>query len=275
MPSVALERQVNKEIAGAGLAGCVDYEALQKLAELVEQHGRLEAVGEVLREVQRGVYDGKQPLASLGQSTISESLFGQLFHAGRSLFCAAERTSANTIALADVEAAITQLRDGGPSRDDVAVISAFDIPKISYDPVSSKMYEDKAPRILFPGAKVCPTLGLAKKHANFQLPKAMRCNASVFTSHPQTLQAKHSLYLDRLQLIQQRMKRNMRFQQSTQLFARHGDNSTAQVSRQQLRMVTAVHVVQRTKMPGKRNTAISRLLPQHAIHMQHSVQPNS
>jgi hypothetical protein len=222
MPSLALEKQVNKEIIGAGLAGCVSIEALQKLAELVEQHGRLELVGDVLREVQRG-----GPLNQ--QQQLASSWFEQLFYAGRAAPLS-ERTNADAITLADIEAAVTQLRGGGPSRDDVAVISAFDIPKISYDPVSSKMYADKAPRTLFPGARVCIQLTQAACQSSGSFHPTCPCKPLLpRLSSLTTLQAKHSLYLDRLQLIQQRMNRNMRFQQRTQLLARPGDNNVAQV----------------------------------------------
>ena len=54
-----------------------------------------------------------------------------------------------------MEAAIAQLQGGEQASDQhVVVINAFDVPKISYDVVSRKMYADKAPRSIFADAKV-------------------------------------------------------------------------------------------------------------------------
>ncbi len=59
-----------------------------------------------------------------------------------------------------VDAALGQLQ-GGAVQDAarIVVINAFDVPKISYDPVGRKMYADKDQRTIFGDAKVGPGSG--------------------------------------------------------------------------------------------------------------------
>lgn len=53
-----------------------------------------------------------------------------------------------------METAILQLQGSGASAEQVVVVNAFDIPKVSYDPVGRKMFADNAPRTLFADAMV-------------------------------------------------------------------------------------------------------------------------
>lgn len=62
-----------------------------------------------------------------------------------------------------VEAAIRQLAGVVPKRDLAFVVSAFDVPRIIYDPVTKRLYEDTKQKTLLPTAEVHaqPFLGLA------------------------------------------------------------------------------------------------------------------
>jgi hypothetical protein len=53
-----------------------------------------------------------------------------------------------------VEAAVAQVLGTGQGLELISIINAFDVPKISYDPVARKMYADDAPRVLFADAQV-------------------------------------------------------------------------------------------------------------------------
>lgn len=53
-----------------------------------------------------------------------------------------------------VQAALAELRGGGQSLELCAIINAFDVPKISYDPVGRKLYADGKPRTIFAPALV-------------------------------------------------------------------------------------------------------------------------
>lgn len=87
-----------------------------------------------------------------------------------------------TVSKRQMEAAIRQLQGSTTGDELVAIINAFDVPKISYDPVSKRLYAD---------TKWQPTM----------LPSA---------------QCKMRLYSDRLALLYQRLRRNKRFQPQAQ-----------------------------------------------------------
>lgn len=73
--------------------------------------------------------------------------------------------NANNITREDIEAAIVQLQGTGTAKELVAVIDAFDVPKISYDPVGRKMYADKQPRSFLANATVSLKNGVSECHA--------------------------------------------------------------------------------------------------------------
>ena len=66
----------------------------------------------------------------------------------------ADRASSGAVNRAAVDAAISQLQGTGQGAELVEVINAFDIPKISYDPVGRKMLADSAPRSMFADVNV-------------------------------------------------------------------------------------------------------------------------
>lgn len=135
-------------------------------------------------------------------------------------------------------AALAQLRGCGEVAQLVAVVDAFDVPKISYDPVGRKMFADSRPRRLFAGAEV---RGL--RHARRASGAGQRAAAAVARVHAHSAaplracqcmhacpQAKHQLYVDRLQLIGQRLRRNEKLQQNNRLMPGcTGDKKIAQV----------------------------------------------
>jgi len=54
MSSLVLKKQVTKEVNNAGLAGCVEADAIQHLADAVREENQLELVREVLAICQAG-----------------------------------------------------------------------------------------------------------------------------------------------------------------------------------------------------------------------------
>lgn len=91
--------------------------------------------------------------------------------------------------------AISKLRGEEPALQAVAVISAFDVPKVRYDPVQKKWHADEEPR-----------------------------------GQLATADAKHRVYLDRLQLVHQRMRRHRMFQQHSLVSAGPGRPPGAQLT---------------------------------------------
>lgn len=53
-----------------------------------------------------------------------------------------------------VQSALAELRGGRQALELCAIINAFDVPKISYDPVGRKLYADIKPRAIFAPALV-------------------------------------------------------------------------------------------------------------------------
>ncbi len=49
---------------------------------------------------------------------------------------------------------LAELKGGRQSVELCAVVNAFEVPKISYDPVGRKLYTDPKPRAIFSGALV-------------------------------------------------------------------------------------------------------------------------
>ncbi|KAF5832407.1 hypothetical protein DUNSADRAFT_11709, partial [Dunaliella salina] len=153
--SLLLKKQINKEISNVGLAGSVEGAAIQRLADAVIEENRV--VVDATTEEDRVLKLIREELKSLNEITI-------------------EHGGAQAISM-------------------VNVVNAFAVPKISYDPVARKMFNDTTPRHLFASAE-----------------------------------AKQKLYLDRLQLIGQRMRRNRLFQQHDQLLAGSSEGHTSQLT---------------------------------------------
>ena len=61
---------------------------------------------------------------------------------------------AERITQESIEAAIAQLQGNNQAAELVSVINAFDVPKISYDPVGRKLYADHQPRTVLAGSQV-------------------------------------------------------------------------------------------------------------------------
>lgn len=58
------------------------------------------------------------------------------------------------LTLESVEATLAQLRGSLQQLELFAVVNAFQVPKISFDPVGKKLYEDSAPRSILAPAQV-------------------------------------------------------------------------------------------------------------------------
>eukprot|EP00798_Chlamydomonas_sp_ICE-L_P003761 gene3761-13821_t len=106
-----------------------------------------------------------------------------------------DTTHSGVITSDSIELAIAQLQGSSQAAEMVAVINAYEVPKISYDPVGRKLYADHQQRTLLAGAE-----------------------------------AKHKLYTDRLYLIHQRMRRNRMFQQGNQIMKGATNIPTAHLS---------------------------------------------
>lgn len=137
-------------------------------------------------------------------------------------------------------ACVSSHGQGGAGTELITVVSAFDVPKVSYDPVGRKMFADKAMRSLCGDAHVSRlwpkwhTVSVTELSAfAAMLPIAqllhslclMYCHFGAYI-----LQAKTQLYLDRLQLITQRMRRNKYFQANNHVLADSQDINSAHVS---------------------------------------------
>ncbi|KAI8470951.1 MAG: DNA polymerase alpha/epsilon subunit B-domain-containing protein [Monoraphidium minutum] len=99
------------------------------------------------------------------------------------------------VTAAAVDAAVRQLAGVVTRRELVSVVSAFDVPRIAYDPVSKRMHPDARPRVLLA-----------------------------------TAEEKHRLYLHRYNLLLQRLRRNRRFQPPNPLQAAGGAAPQAQLT---------------------------------------------
>eukprot|EP00877_Chromochloris_zofingiensis_P012640 jgi/Chrzof1/762/Cz01g27210.t1 len=104
-----------------------------------------------------------------------------------------------------MESAIRQLAGTTSERDLVFVIDAFDVPKISYDPITKRLYADNHPKSLIA-----------------------------------TAQAKHKLYLDRLYLLYQRLRRNKRFQPPNPVLSSRSGAKTMQAQLTELMALKGV-----------------------------------
>ena len=112
-----------------------------------------------------------------------------------------------------VQSALAELKGGRQTLELCAVINAFDVPKISYDPVGRKLYADAKPRSIFAAALV--SLGGATRSLAWPVRLGtMPLGLLHLTSWPPLLssQAKQQLYMDRLHLINQRIRRSSLFQ---------------------------------------------------------------
>ena len=111
-----------------------------------------------------------------------------------------------------VQSALAELKGGRQTLELCAVINAFDVPKISYDPVGRKLYADAKPRSIFAAALV--SLGATPGLVWLVRPGTTPLGLLHLTSWPPLLssQAKQQLYMDRLHLINQRIRRSSLFQ---------------------------------------------------------------
>lgn len=71
----------------------------------------------------------------------------------RIVFCV-ELDDDGMITQQQMESAIRQLAGTTSERDLVFVIDAFDVPKISYDPITKRLYADNHPKSLIATAQV-------------------------------------------------------------------------------------------------------------------------
>ncbi|MEW5317701.1 MAG: hypothetical protein WDW38_008982 [Sanguina aurantia] len=111
------------------------------------------------------------------------------------LLCQQDRFQGDKISLDVIERAIAKRMESVQAVELLEVIGAFQVPKISYDQVGRKLYTDRKPRCL---------MGVAEH--------------------------KHSMYLDRLLLVQQRLRRNPTFQQANLILPGSGGAHTAHLT---------------------------------------------
>ncbi|MEW5303625.1 MAG: hypothetical protein WDW36_006298 [Sanguina aurantia] len=111
------------------------------------------------------------------------------------LLCQQDRFQGDKISLDVIERAIAKRMESVQAVELLEVIGAFQVPKISYDQVGRKLYTDRKPRCL---------MGVAEH--------------------------KHAMYLDRLLLVQQRLRRNPTFQQANLILPGSGGAHTAHLT---------------------------------------------
>ncbi len=159
----ALCQRVKRELEDSGYSGRVDAGAIKRLAEAVSENGgQLTAVQDVLRVCQAGESRAAGPQFRT-RSWRSDLCAARPVWTGEPLAGPHRADGAvgnRKITREQVDAALGQLQ-GGAVQDAarIVVINAFDVPKISYDPVGRKMYADKDQRTIFGDAKVGPGSG--------------------------------------------------------------------------------------------------------------------
>jgi hypothetical protein len=278
MASSHYGRPLQRKLQEAGLQGCVDAGGFKRLLQYAEDvHGSLDRVHEILQLLKSSEPAGRGGAGSSAgaracagrarrQARAAGSCAAAPAAAARSSGCgravslhaqrrvrALTRARAHTrradlvagddddgiISAAEVEAAIRQLAGVVTKRDLAFVVSAFDVPRIVYDPVSKRLHADSRPSKLLPTAEVRAARrprhlvwrGGSSCSAALQPPATLPSTSA--RSHPPTRsrpQDKHKLYLNRFNLLLQRLRRNRRFQPPNPLQAAAGAAPQAQLT---------------------------------------------
>ncbi|GBF94898.1 hypothetical protein Rsub_08141 [Raphidocelis subcapitata] len=162
MSAAQFTRPLQRKLQEAGLQGCVDAAAFKRLLQYAEDvRGSLDQVHEILQVLKSNMGDDDDGVVSA----------------------------------ADVDAAVRRMTGTVAKRDLAFVVSAFDVPRVVYDPVSKRLHADSR------ASKFLPTA-----------------------------EEKHRLYLNRYNLLLQRLRRNRRFQPPNPLQAAAGAAPQAQLT---------------------------------------------